>query len=108
MWTEMYNDYISNPLGNDRLFYNAPILIIVTSEHSLNAGIASAHMKLMADTLGLGSVFSGFLIRACERDSSIKDFFGIKENHNIVSCLAIGYPNVRYFRTVPRKSPDIM
>lgn len=108
MWIEMYNDYILNPLGNDRLFYKAPILIIVTSEHSLNAGIASANMKLMTDILGLGSVFSGFLVRACERDSSIKEFLGINGNQNIVSCMAIGYPNVKYFRTVPRKSPDII
>lgn len=47
MWIKMYNDFISNPLGADYLFFKAPVLIIVTSEHPLNAGLASANMKLM-------------------------------------------------------------
>lgn len=108
MWLEMYNDYLANPSEKDRLFYKAPVLIVVTSEHLLNAGIASANMKLMTDALGLGSVFSGFLTRACERDPKIKEFLGIPENQNIVSCMVIGYPNVRYFRTVPRKDANII
>lgn len=108
MWIKMYNDFISNPLGADYLFFKAPVLIIVTSEHPLNAGLASANMKLMVDTLGLGTVFSGFFTRACEGDSKIKEFLGIERNQNIVTCMVIGYPDVKYSRTVPRKMPNII
>lgn len=108
MWIKMYNDFISDPLGVDNLFFKVPVLIIVTSEHILNAGLASANMKLMIDALGLGAVFSGFFTRACEGNSRIKEFLGIDENQNIVTCMVIGYPDVKYSRTVPRKIPNII
>ncbi|MGL4865188.1 MAG: nitroreductase family protein [Cetobacterium sp.] len=108
MWIKMYNDFISNPSGIDNLFFKAPALIIVTSEHPLNAGLASANMKLMIDALGLGTVFSGFFTRACENNSKIKDFLGIEENQIVVTCMVIGYPDVKYSRTAPRKNPNII
>lgn len=108
MWIKMHEDFILNPLGVDNLFFKAPVLIIVTSEHPLNAGLASANMKLMVDALGLGTVFSGFFTRACENNLKIKEFLGIEKNQNIVTCMVIGYPNVKYSRTVPRKAPNIL
>ena len=108
MWKKMYNDFIDNPLGIDNLFFRAPALIVVTSEHPLNAGLASANMKLMVDALGLGTVFSGFFTRACEGNSRIKDFLGIEEKQIVVTCMVIGYPNVKYSRTAPRKAPNII
>ncbi len=108
MWIKMYDEFITNPLGVDNLFFKASTLIIVTSENSLNAGLASANMKLMVDALGLGAVFSGFFTKACEGNSKIKDFLEIEENQNVVTCLVIGYPNVKYLRTVPRKEANII
>lgn len=108
MWIKMYNDFMTNPLGEDNLFFKAPVLIVVTSEHPLNAGLASANMKLMVDALGLGTVFSGFFTRACEDNSRIKDFLGIEEKQTVVTCMVIGYPNVKYSRTAPRKAPNII
>ena len=35
------------------------------------------------------------------------DFLGVKEGKKIVTCMVIGYPDVKYFRTVPRKEADI-
>lgn len=107
-WIKMYNDFLSNPQGEDNLFFKAPVLILVTSEHPLNAGLASANMKIMVDALKLGTVFSGFFTRACEGNPKIKEFLGVEENQNIVACLVIGYPDVKYSRTVPRKAPNII
>lgn len=108
MWIKMYNDFILDPLGDDSLFFKAPVLIIVTSEHILNAGLASANMKLMIDALGLGTVFSGFFTRACENNMKIKEFLGIENNQNIVTCMVVGYPDIKYSRTVPRKEANII
>jgi hypothetical protein len=34
-------------------------------------------------------------------------FLTVNEDKEIVTCMVIGYPDVKYKRTVPRKSPDI-
>lgn len=106
-WIEMCEEYIKNPELNDRLFFNAPAVIIVTADTEINGGLASSNMELMANALGLGTLFSGFFVRAAFSNPEIRDFLGVKEGKNIVSCMVIGYPNVKYLRTVPRKSADI-
>ena len=50
---------------------------------------------------------SGFFVRAAEGNEKIMEFLGVKENKQIVTCMIIGYPDVKYLRTVPRKDSDI-
>lgn len=107
-WISMYNENISNPEGKDDLFFKAPAVILVISEHPVNAALASKNMELMTVALGLGTLFSGFLVRAAQDNSKIKDFLGLKENQQVVTCMVIGYPDVKYFRTVPRKDAEIL
>lgn len=64
-------------------------------------------MQLMVDALGLGTFFSGFLQIATQDNQEILDLLGIKDSKQIVSCLVIGYPDVKYKRTVPRKTANI-
>lgn len=106
MWIKIYNDYKENP-KNDRLFFNAPALILVVSESPINASLASSNMELMTNALGLGTFFSGFFALAAQWNDEIRKLIGIEENKEIVTCMVIGYPNVKYFRTVPRKDPLI-
>lgn len=107
MWMKMYEDYNINPDKEDKLFFHAPAVILVISESPVNASLASSNMELMTNTLGLGTFFSGFLVKAADGDSEIMDFLGLKEPKKIVTCMVIGYPNVKYLRTVPRKQPEI-
>ncbi|MGL5000479.1 MAG: nitroreductase family protein [Cetobacterium sp.] len=108
MWINMHKDFIQNPDGEDRLFFKAPALIMVTSEHPINGGLAAANMKMMVDALGLGTVFSGFLVRASQENPELKEFLGINPAEQIVACMVIGYPNIKYRRTAPRKKPNII
>lgn len=64
-------------------------------------------MELMTNALGLGTSFSGFLVRAAQDNEKITNFLGVKQGKKIVTCMVIGYPDVKYFRTVPRKEADI-
>ena len=64
MWIKMYNDFLKDPNGEDKLFFKAPALIIVKSESTVNASLAASNMELMTNALGLGTYFSGFLQRA--------------------------------------------
>ena len=61
----------------------------------------------MTNALGLGTFFSGFFVMASQKTKAIMDFLEIKGGKQIVTCMIIGYPNVSYSRTVPRKEADI-
>lgn len=106
IWTKMYKAYKNDPIKNDRLFYNAPVVILAFSNHDLNGELASSNMELMTNALGLGTFFSGFLQIAAEGNKEMMNLFGIK-NKKLKSCMVIGYPDVTYKRTVPRKESEI-
>ena len=52
-------------------------------------------ITILARAMGFGS------------DQELLDFFGVKDSNEIISCLVIGYPDVKYQRTAPRKKADI-
>jgi nitroreductase/NAD-dependent dihydropyrimidine dehydrogenase PreA subunit len=107
MWIKMYEDYQVNPAVDDRLFFKAPVAIIITAKSEMNAGLAASNMELMTNALGLGTFFSGFFIRAAKSNGRIKEFLEVKEGKEIVACMVIGYPNVKYLRTAPRKEAEV-
>ena len=107
MWLKMYEEYKENPDLNDKIFFNAPAVIIVTANSDISGGLASSNMELMTNALGLGTFFSGFFVVAAGANEKISEFIGVKEGKKIVSCMIIGYPNVKYLRAVPRKEADI-
>ncbi|WP_455790996.1 nitroreductase family protein [Clostridium butyricum] len=107
IWMYMYAEYKKDPVKNDRLFFNAPLAIVVTSPTPINAGLASSNMELMTDALGLGTFFSGFFVVASQDNKEILDLLGIEDSKQIATCLVIGYPDVKYQRTAPRKDAEI-
>ena len=107
MWFKMYDEYVENPKENDKLFFNAPVVIIVTAYNEVNGALAASNMELMANALGLGTFFSGFFIGATQANKEIVNFIGVKEGKKAVACMVLGYPNVEYLRTVPRKEAEI-
>jgi nitroreductase/NAD-dependent dihydropyrimidine dehydrogenase PreA subunit len=109
LWIKMYDQYEEDPKKNDRLFFNAPVVIIVTANSDVNGALASSNMELMTNAMGLGTFFSGFLVRAAANgNKEVSDFLGVKEGHKIATCMVIGYPDVKYLRTAPRKKADII
>ena len=107
MWIDSYEEYKQDPIKNDKLFFHAPTVIIVTANNEINGGLASSNMELMVDALGLGTFFSGFLVRASDSNKAIMDLLGIKDGKKIISCMVVGYPNIKYKRTVPRKEAEV-
>lgn len=107
MWKKMYSDFLENPNGEDKLFFKAPLLIGVKANRPVDGALAAAKMELMTDALGLGTYFSGFLERAVAFNPKIKEFLQIGEGEELVACMVIGYPKVKYKRTVPRKDIKI-
>lgn len=107
LWTRMYEAHKLDSKANDRLFLNAPLAILVSAKDPLNGGLASSNMELMVDALGLGTYFNGFFNVAAKDNEELLKMLNIPKGKQLVSCLVIGYPNVKYKRTVPRKKADI-
>lgn len=107
MWTSMYKNYKTNPNAEDRIYFNAPVLILVISNTPINGGLASTNMELMTNALGLGTFYSGFTVRAAQDNSKIREFLDLDGEEQIITCMAIGYTDVKYMRTVPRKDAII-
>lgn len=107
MWIDMYENYSKNPKDSDRIFFNAPAVILVVSKTPVNAALASTNMELMTNALGLGTFYSGFLVRASQNNKEMREFLELKDNEEIITCMVIGYPAVKYKRTVPRKEATI-
>ena len=108
MWKQMYKDFLENPDGEDRLFFKAPLLIVIKANRVINGALAAAKMELMTDALGLGTYFSGFLEKALSVNPKIRGLLQIEQGEEFVACMLIGYPRVKYKRTVPRKDVKVI
>ena len=91
---------------DDRLFFNAPALLVITSASPLDGGLAASNIELMAHAEGLGVLFSGFIQRALALNEDACDYLKV-EKTQICACMLLGYPNVEYRRSVPRKAAQI-
>lgn len=89
------------------LFKNAPLLIMDKSTHPLNAGLATKSMELMAETMGLGALHVGLFTIRVDHNEELKSILDVKGNEEIVTCLALGYPSIKYERTVPREKANV-
>lgn len=93
--------------GEDSLFFNAPACIIVVTDNPLDGGLAAANMENMAVAEGAGVLYSGYLQRIIGASPKLKEWLGFPEG-TPACCMLIGYPDVTYRRTAPRKQADIM
>ena len=90
-------------IDDNFFFKGAPLVIVVSGYDSVDPTLASAYMELMANSLGLGVLYSGFF-RACTiLNPRIKARLKLPFGHKVVTCMVIGYPAVEYKRIPPRK-----
>ncbi len=87
----------------DRLFFNAPTVIVAIGERPVDAGMAASNMELMAYALGLGAVFVGFLPRAAQNSPALRRFLNVPEGQSVLLSMGVGYSAVDYVRSVPRR-----
>lgn len=90
-------------ITDDFFFKGAPLVILVTSKSDVNAGLASSYMEIMAESLGLGVLYSGFFVACTRLSRKLRRLIRIPKGHKVITCMVIGYPVVKYHRIVPRK-----
>lgn len=108
MWIKMHEEFLANKDGEDKLFFKAPMVIIVKANSVVDGALAAGKMELMINSLGLGTYFSGFLLRAAKVNNKINEFLKVEDNEALVACMVIGYPRIKYKRTVPRKTVKVI
>ena len=91
----------------DRLFCHANAMVLVLTENPMNGGLAATSMELMAQSLGIGVLYSGFLMGTISRTPELKERLKIKRNQHISAVMLMGVPDVKYHRTAPRKKANI-
>ncbi len=88
-------------------FHHAPAAILVVSDNVVDVGLLSANMGTMAELQGLGLFYVGLFTWAAKFSPSLRKKLGLKKGEKIVTALAVGYPKVKYQRSVPRKKANV-
>ena len=93
----------------DPLFFHAPLLMLFVSNRGdpRDAAAAASYVELMAAALGLGSLYSGYFTACAAGNAEIASILGLSPGEQVVRCLVLGYPDVRFARTAPRKTPNV-
>lgn len=101
-----------NKKGVDRLLWNAPVLIALyvppaVTSPGVDAGLTGMQMALMAETLGLGTCFIGFVPGAAAVLPDLRRAMQVPEDHTVALAFIAGYPDFEYLRFVSRKPARI-
>jgi len=98
---------LSADMSEGFLFYHAPAVIMVISKTDWDANLAAQNMELMAEALGLGVTYIGLYSVVANFMPRLRKKLGIGRREKLVQTLAVGYPDVKYRRTVPRRKADV-
>jgi len=106
---ESYQHIVSEyDAGDDPIFYRAPVVVITHAKRAStatpveDATLASFHMMLMAQSLGLGTCYIGYFYELANMSSEILSMLEIPDENDILMCMIFGYPAVRFRRLVDR------
>lgn len=94
-------------IDDDFFFKGAPLVIVVSSKSGVDGGLASSYMEIMAESLGLGVLYSGFFVMCSKMSRKLKKLLDLEKGYEVVTCMVIGYPDVKYQRIVPRKNLQV-
>ncbi|MGL4740014.1 MAG: nitroreductase family protein [Sarcina sp.] len=94
-------------IDDNFFFKKAPVVILVVSKNKVNASLAASNMSLMAESFGLGVLYSGFFSEVIKFSSKLKKLLNLKAKNEVVATLVIGYPAVKYRRTTQKNRAKV-
>ena len=92
--------------GIDVIFRDAPHLIIASAPEKNSNGVADcvislSYFELLANTMGIGTLWNGFLKSVMEEIApELKEVFGIPADHRIGYIMVYGMPAVKFARSI--------
>ena len=99
-------------LGLDPIFHRAPAVFIFHSPKDSSAPednclIASTTMSLVARTMGIESTYIGLFKGPSKNNEEIHAELNIPLENRIYSVLIMGYPRLKFYRTVDRQPANV-
>ncbi len=92
----------------DYLFRNAPSVLCIESADPLDGGLAAGAIEMAASTVGLGVLYNGYLRRAIEMLPQACAFLDREVGKPLAACMLVGYPDVVFERSAPRRRPSVI
>lgn len=89
------------------LFKQAPVVIVIKSTDVVDGALAASSMELMAQSLGLGVLYSGFFAKLSQVSGKLKKKLSVGSGEQVVAALVLGHPAVEYQRTAPKERPEV-
>ncbi len=93
--------------------HHAPLVLLFHGSVSkvdmseADAYIWATHTTIYAKTMGLGSCFIGFIVKAMERNKILMKEMDIPAGHKVYAALVLGYPKVNYKNETSRVRPEM-
>ena len=94
-------------IDDNFFFKKAPLVILVSSKSHINGGLACGYMEMMAATLGVGTLYSGFFESCYNLSPKLRRMIKLPKGHKLAACMVFGYPKVKYARTAPRNKAQV-
>ena len=92
--------------GIDFIFREAPVVLYVAAETPQSSCLAAQNIELAAIAQGLGVLYNGYLSDATNINEEACNWLDL-EKKKVQICMLIGYPDVAYKRTAPRREADV-
>ncbi|MBL7971478.1 MAG: nitroreductase family protein [Prolixibacteraceae bacterium] len=109
------NNFIERKKENDsQICYHAPAVLLFHGEVSktgmaeADANIWAAYTSIYANSMGLGTCFNGFIVKAMGKRSKLNPLFKIPSDHQVYASLLVGYPKVKFRNEASRQSPVVV
>lgn len=96
------------------VFFNAPTMIILLADKRaiggtrLDMGLCAQNMVLTAHSLGLGTCYVDLITKALQYDKKFSRRLGIAHPFEVITSLAIGYPQGKIDGIVRREKPRVI
>lgn len=97
----------NNKIDDHFFFFNSSMVIVILAKNKTNGILAAQNMEFVAEANGLGVLYSGFFTMAANVSMKIKKALRIPKGKKVAMTLVLGYPNVEFFRSAPRKKLDV-
>lgn len=99
--------------GKDLVFYNAPVVLVAHVPKGSyfgrdNVVYAAYNLMLAAQKMNLGTCQIGFFNVALDRSRTLRKELGLPSDRQAELTLVLGYPEYGYYRTVPRRKPEVV
>ena len=94
-------------IDDNFFFKHAPIAIMIVTKDKISGSLAASNMALMAESYGLGVLFSGYFSDVANNSLRLKKLLNLKQRDHVVTTLVIGYPDVKYRRTAQKEAANV-